>query len=404
MNLKLIFSSLLVTLTMAACTSDMESDIDQMQSSVINELNGNKDSEEFANNCMSRVFPQTRGTDLEVEDVQLHIPRKTRAQNPAEKGLDTIVAVNYAYNKGFVMYGKKKGLKKMIAISEEGRFQFADTAFNRGLKFYIKNLCAHDVEFLSLAVAKEPEITKHPPVLNQNVRNWDQTSPYNCLCPWLWCSANNKYEQAFVGCVPLSVGMVMTHYEWPNANGSVSFDWQAIKSNPYSYINGDYVYRSIASLVFTLGSQDNLKTTYGVAPEGSPTRRKNVIPVLKKWGYSAPGDWSDDWPYKYVSGKEEERKPILICGTDKDNPSEGHQWVVDGSMYVDHFENNNNTATHTDRYLYFVWGWGGLCNAYYLAGSTTPNYGWTDKPFGQSVSNTVSFVNLVYYGDFTPNK
>lgn len=45
MNLKLIFSLLLVTLTMAACTSDMESDIDQLQSSVINELNGNKDSE-----------------------------------------------------------------------------------------------------------------------------------------------------------------------------------------------------------------------------------------------------------------------------------------------------------------------------------------------------------------------
>ncbi len=86
----------------------MESDIDQMQSSVINELIGNKDSEEFANNCMSRVFPRTRGTDLEVEDVQLYVPRKTRAQNPAEKGMDTIVAVNYAYNKGFVMYERKK--------------------------------------------------------------------------------------------------------------------------------------------------------------------------------------------------------------------------------------------------------------------------------------------------------
>lgn len=401
-------------LLVAGCTTDFEPKGYETHEPSDEYLQINADASEFADLCMTKIFGKTRATNLIVKDIQLRVNRISRASY-GNVGIDTLIAVNYASNEGYVLLGKKNQLKKLVAISDEGNINFGDTVFNKGLKNYLKDISNNLVVRLSTfigdkpgrdgpVVPKDPEVTKYTPVLNKNVRNWHQSTPYNYYCPSMWCDFSGNYENAYVGCVPLSIGMVMSHYEWPTSHEGISFDWHSIKSEPYDYINGKPAYLSIASLVYTLGSNNNLKTKYNVFPKGSSTAAKNEIPVFKKWGYCVSGNWSEHYNYNYIAGNGPQRKPILVIGTDAEDEDLSHQWVADGSMYVNYFENNDDTITHTDHYLYFVWGWGGSSNGYYLMGGATPDYGWIGDPFEGSVNNSKSYIDLLYFGDYTPNK
>lgn len=414
MNARLLSYMLAAAVSVSACTSDWELPSSQPQPESQMAISGNQEAVDFANKCMSKIFPQTRVSGRTIKDVQFSVRQSTRAQRSETTGVDTIITVNYELNSGYVMFGKKSTMKKLIAIADEGNINFNDTTFNKGLQYYLKDVSNNIVMTLDHVwgddpfgdgpvTVKEPEIRRYPPVLSRNVRLWNQTDPYNYYCPSLWCDYTHRYENAYTGCVPLSVSQVMTHYEWPASHGTISFDWQAIKESPYNYYNGIQAYKAIATLVYTLGSQENLKTKYGVYPNGSSTPLKNVIPVLKKWGYNASGKWNKNYRYEYLSGNDSNRKPILVCGTDKEDDTESHQWVADGSMYVYYFGNNDDVITNSDKFIYFVWGWGGTSNGYYLEGSSTPKYGSEGNPLEQSVTNDYSFVNLIYYGDFTPN-
>lgn len=361
-----------------------------------------EEAREMANRFMSTIFGHTRTGMHPVKDVYFDITRSTRTGQT-----DTICSVvNYKDNLGFVLMQKDAAGYRLYAISENGNLNLSDTVFNSGLAYYMENLrdyhnfeldsLMHPVEF-PVKDLIEPTVTKYGPMLASSVRNWSQNAPYNQYCPKVYVNDNtNNMVSAVTGCTPTAVGMMMTYFKWPATIEGRNLDWNRMLKSSYS--SGDY--SEIANLVMMLGKPKYLNTEYG--PFASSTYHSTIIPTLKEWGYKVGSKkFTSSSPLKYLQSGADS-KPVITCGRNANDSSEGHCWILDGSMSITQYGEVEGSSTST--YYHCVWGWGGYGNGYYYIGNTTSKTGFSDNTTDDNVSIGYKFIDLQYLWDYKPNK
>jgi len=199
---------------------------------------------------------------------------------------------------------------------------------------------------------------------------WDQTFPYNAMCPKDPGSPSGYYGRCPVGCVATAMSQVMYYWRWPNqGNGShcytptgysqqcadfdtTVYDWTGINNQPNSECN------PIALLSWHTGVSVDM--AYG--PNGSGAwlgnvpsamnsyfRYSNIAHYVKRNQYLSAA-WHDSLHSNLDKGH-----PVLYEGF---NPSDGHCFVFDG------YEAGN--------YYHINWGWSGADNGYYLITNLNP--------------------------------
>lgn len=194
--------------------------------------------------------------------------------------------------------------------------------------------------------------------------SWHQNDPYNKYVP------KKDGEECPAGCVAVAFSQLMAYWQWPFADEHKNIiHWNLMIENPPSY---DY----IAYFIHKIGSSIN--TDYD--PTGSSAKCADAIKLLRKYGYHTNN--LINYSFCEVQQSIDNRRPVVICGTRKDenNKSHGHCWLIDGYakeitqsvgeqryviMYKDDVTGEISgelqvvpeNSTHTYYYQHFNLGW-----------------------------------------------
>lgn len=194
---------------------------------------------------------------------------------------------------------------------------------------------------------------------------WDQTEPYNLLCP------NDAMGRSLSGCVATAMAQVMWYFRWPlEGTGYHSYVWtsgtgrQTLSVNysqsdyDWSLMPGKYLYgqysdeqaAAVAKLMYDCGVSVNMAYTSSV----SGAYMSYVIPAMSSYfGYrQVKYKYDPDNAYdreSLLKSELDSRRPVLVGA---DGASGGHAFVCDG------YDSNG--------YFHYNFGWGGLGNGYYL--------------------------------------
>lgn len=173
---------------------------------------------------MGFMFPETRSARRSEYEITPFRRVTTRsAQNDLEYPDTLYYVINFSDDNGFALMGADRRLPRMLAISDTGNMNLADTVFNRGLAIFMESI---STPYLPVDALPEnfslPVIG--PPMLSDSVRRWSQRAPYNDECPIV------NGLRTPTGCVPLAVGQVMTYFNHPASYGGTVFNWKKMKN------------------------------------------------------------------------------------------------------------------------------------------------------------------------------
>lgn len=210
-----------------------------------------------------------------------------------------------------------------------------------------------------------------------NTADWDQTAPYNNLCPKIGAVTT------VTGCVPTALAILMKYHEWPDkGEGTIpgyeyyiegnrqsisarelghTYNWDKM---PLAYTRGETAeaQTEVATLIYDCGVMSQAQyNTSGNGGTGAVTQTavhglitymqydKGAKFLMREWYSDA--EWHEILKEEIAAGR-----PILYGGAN--NKSEGHQFILDGY--------------NSDNYFAVNWGWSGYGNGYYLLSSLEP--------------------------------
>ncbi len=320
------------------------------------------DALDVAEQVRNDLFANGTRTTPIVKSIQTVTTPNTRSN-----GVDTMYyIVNYADNSGFSVLSADKRLPIVQAISDEGSLSLADTSYNKGLALFFNQLDEQinrlgGITFPPVGPPTTPidttihdllhpdrQIFKMDPIVHTKVREWHQDEPFNSYCPPLF--DYQPEPRCLVGCMALSLGQILSVFEYPTQIGEYSYDWETIKS-----IHSTPTFRLLAQL----GSKDYLNLTYGYHPDATFGAANMFMPTLAKLGYSAtekPG-FSNLW----AEEKLKSGQPILVSGS-------FHAWVIDAvykSTGYDIIGDDGQPQQSTILLFHCVWGYGKQGDGYF---------------------------------------
>ena len=205
---------------------------------------------------------------------------------------------------------------------------------------------------------------------------WDQTEPYNNLCP---STSGGPGNHSFAGCVATAMAQVMNYWEHPvtgtgnhayncpnfgnlSANfATTTYDWDHMK-NSYSMGYTGTEATAVATLIYHCGV--SIDMAYGIGDAGSAAYTSDVPNALKTYfnyatttQYYNKSSYESQW-INMLKTELDNGRPVIYTGQSSDG---GHAFVCDGY--------NENNQFH------FNWGWSGFCNGYYAIGALNPGPG-----------------------------
>ena len=299
----------------------------------------------------------------------------TRSGSP-----DTLFyVVNFSGDNGFAVLSADRRLPDVYAISDEGHLDMNDTVHNKGLGLFFSGLPASvppiGIDTTVYEPLYPPSYEKDnsyriDPMFDGNVRRWHQESPFNLTCPMMEDISElidvKKYVHAPVGCAPLSLGMIMSYYEWPESYSGTSFVWSEMKKvDPELSIKSigqlNLNQQALIRMLSWLGASNNLNSRYTVKSTSTDTE-STYKRTFQNFGYRQPADF-EDFSNSGLKAMIDQRKPVLIYGN-------GHMWVVDGLIYDADVEVVNPGGMNYWKrgeglMFHLVWGWGGEANGYF---------------------------------------
>lgn len=234
----------------------------------------------------------------------------------------------------------------------------SDNSFNEEVRDFIRGYIYPEYEDyyedLSIIVLNpfHVEIENTP---NFVLTTWNQDNGYNSAYPIL---SNDSI--ASVGCVPLAIGQIMRHYQYP-----ARFNWSNMPLNsPNSTISS-----------FLLDVTERCNGSYTIY--GTSAYLTDGEDALNFYGYNANiGEHSPGRVYANIKA----RKPVIMSG-DNITKGTGHAWIASGANFKRTKETIEvwtfNTSTdfrccytsernHLDEFHFYMnWGWGGYYNAFY---------------------------------------
>ncbi len=215
------------------------------------------------------------------------------------------------------------------------------------------------------------------PMFNaDNTHNWHQNSPFNSYCPMVRKAVLfGKKKQAACGCVPIAIGRIMAHFNFPGtvAYNGIVVDWNALKNNYSSSVGA----QSAAALMRALGL--SMHTIYFY--NGAFTFPKYAAKYLEKIYYRNVK--YTDYNTETVCSALDNGCPVFICAMPKEgiipNITKSHAWNIDGykikhvDTYKEYYKNGikekeEYVGTTTTVLIHCDFGWSGSDHGYFASG------------------------------------
>ena len=296
-------------------------------------------------------------------------------------------------NEGFVLVSADDKSRSILGYADEGVFRTDDLPAN--VRFWL-DMYAHEIERASKSVAsgavssRSEYATTYTAVSPLCSATWDQSAPYNNLCP------TKNGERCVTGCVATAAAQVMYANQWPKkGTSSHSYTWngQTLSADfskttyQWSKMLADYSGSStttqqtaVATLMYHCGVACEM--AYGIGSEGGSGANTSLMAQALNtyFGYDAgiitlPKDYMDaDVMLDKMAADLQAGHTILMSGRTVNN--EGHAFVCDGIQ--------------SNGYLHINWGWGGYCNGYFALSALEP----ADQGIG-GASSGLAFTEYV---------
>ena len=238
-----------------------------------------------------------------------------------------------------------------------------------------------------------PELSAGVVLKQYNTALWDQTDPYNSMCPVI------NGQNAYTGCVATAMAIVMKYHEWPDAGeGTVpayvshtygvnvpsvnlghAYDWDNMAMS-YTNTSTETQKKAVARLMADCGAM--LKMDYGpIGSNGSSAFSEDVPSALITYMKYDPalasynrGSYSEEEWNGMLRKELDENGPVLYRGQSSQG---GHMFVLDA---------------YTNKNYYGVnWGWSGYCNGYFALSALVPE----DYGSGGSAGGFTSYQSAI---------
>lgn len=204
---------------------------------------------------------------------------------------------------------------------------------------------------------------------------WNQSAPYNDMCPLDPTQSNRR---SVTGCVATAMAQVVYYNKYFKGAGTVSYqpfgsayqtlsydystaniDFGAMKTTYTSSESGTAAANAVANLMLACGVSVNMG--YHASASGAVTREV-ANALINNFGYSAVGtqfisrsSMSTDQFESTIYNELANGRPMCYSGN---TGTGGHCFVCDGYL--------------SDGLFHFNWGWGGTSDGYYAINALNP--------------------------------
>lgn len=287
---------------------------------------------------------------------------------------------NSGSKKGFVIISGDDELTELVGYSSEGEFRSENAPENLrawldGYAAYVRSVRNGESKPMRAVVS-----TGEPVVGPLVTTRWNQSEPYNLLCPY----DSNYKVTCPTGCAATSMAQLINYHEWPaQGKGSKSYlskyygvlavdffksvyDWDNMKDRYESYYDennnivnewNDTEANAVAKLMYDCGVA--LEMEYGPSASGA-TDSEMPHALYKYFNYHADlilrdGHTVDEFLAR-IKEELDNNRPLVFNGQGSGG---GHSYIVDGY--------------DTNDYLHVNWGWGGLSDGYFNVSYMNPN-------------------------------
>lgn len=287
-----------------------------------------------------------------------------------------------AVNKGFVIVAGDDGAMPVLGYSFDNSFPQTDLPAN--LKLWLQGI-SEEISRMRRAATRGATRSSSlarrwtttyagQPVVKLETANWDQTNPYNLLCPLI----NGK--KTYTGCTATATAIIMQYHRWPVSGTGVlpayttdtykvniagqplghTYDWNNMLLS-YSQSSSPTAQNAVATLMRDCAVM--ILSDFGpVGSSGTGAFVGDVVKGLQNYmGYDKRGRCvsRSDYPFaewtRMMKEELDANRPVIYTGHSSEG---GHAFVLDGYDTEDYFRVN--------------WGWSGYCNGYYLLSALDP--------------------------------
>ena len=283
----------------------------------------------------------------------------------------------------FVLMAADDRVQPILGYSLNGRFDIENMPDNKrawieGYTHEIQYAIDHQTRATSEVsqqwrdlVEGRPDAGRTTTVVTPLVQTkWDQTSPYNLLCP----------GGSVTGCVATAMAQIMKYWNYPSHGigshsynhasygvlsadfQSTTYDWNNM-TNTYSSSSTSAQKMAVATLMYHCGVSVNMN----YSPNGSGAGSAIVAESLKNYFnysletvYHDRSEYGDNTWIGMLKTELDLGRPVYYCGSGSGG---GHAFVFDG------YNSSNN--------FHVNWGWSGYCDEYYSINNLNPGPGGT---------------------------
>lgn len=299
--------------------------------------------------------------------------------HPSPSGEAAVYAFDRGTRQGWMLVSADNAAAPLLAYSPEGTFP-ADTAsmppaMRQWLDMYAAQMASvPDVARPALGTrTARTARTARADIAPLLTCQWNQTAPYNDLCP------TQNYKATYTGCAATAMAQMMYYHQWPpKGKGSITyywdeggkqlsmdfsattFDWSSMLPR---YIQGEYT-RGKATAVATLMKACGYSSQMNYSTSGSGAHLRNCILALRKYF-----DYSQDTDYAVANTYTlTEWEDLLYDNLVRYGPvqMEGYNEIPAGHSFV-------TDGYQGDGYFHFNWGWGGQSDGYFRLTALDPD-------------------------------
>ena len=294
----------------------------------------------LANDFLRGKMPATRSLNTSL----------TRVITGVADGPDAAV---YVFNAdgAFVIVSGDDSTMPVLGYSDKGCYDVKNSP--DGLKDLIRYY-QQEVKHFSTSTRGET-ITVHAPVTPMIQTRWNQSAPYNNMCPMDTVTK----KRSVTGCVATAVAQVMYYHQYP----TTMFEWDKMQLTYDKSDTGESA-DAVAKLMFDVGTAFEME----YSSSASSANLSIGSEILRyDFGYAGTAEYVDRFDYtakewdELIYNEIKSSRPVLFSGFSV-SPADGvggHAFILDG---------------YDDKGYYHVnWGWGGLSDGYFQLSVLNPD-------------------------------
>ena len=361
-------------------------------------------AEIVARNYINSKELQTRsGITFTLVHTRTNLAVTTKHADPS--GVKDDYATFYVFskgdNEGIIIVSADDAVVPVIGYSDNGNYDADNLPPN--FAYWMEYISKEISYAIDNQLSGTPEIqTKWESYLSGNIESistraavspliqtkWNQSSPYNDLCP----------NGSVTGCVATSMAQVMKYYNHPASRsvtipgyitkvekynipsiGATSYNWGSM-TNTYTSSSSNTQKTAVATLMYHSGASiemDFTKEESGAFTEDAGRSLYKYFKYdhsiqLKSRQYYSNLEWEN-----ILKRELDAKRPVMYSGSNSDG---GHSFICDGY--------NNYNEFH------YNWGWGGYLDGYFVTSVLNPGKGGVGSGPGTYNESQKIIINI----------